>query len=328
MFFVKQVLPIVLLSMVIGFAFTWYNSRSPEPATAEKVAELATDTTGAGKVQQPGATKQYRPATTVSNKPAIDMAKKTTVPMRVVKQPQKTPEPGQQKNTQAEAAPAKPVAEQKNRMVNANANVTPPVQSPPSEPATQKADPEFISDIESLINELDASPEKAGKNTVKATAGKKQPAPVQKASSQVKVPGWSADSFLDVIKQKAQPEAAQDKISNVISQAARRSEKQTTKDPYLDVLQDEATDLSVTAVDTAGKTDIIRNLPYSPAEALSPGADGDAVYIVKEGDTLSSIASDLFGDPNAYLQIYNANQDVLDSPDQVFKGTELRIPAR
>ena len=188
------------------------------------------------------------------------------------------------------------------------------VASKPAQEKMQKADPNFVSSIESEINDL------------KSTAKPVDEPPVSEVqekitTKQTEIAGWSANNFMDVIKkEKVQVASPQDEISSVISRAAKRNAQQAPKDPYLDSLKDEVSDLSVTAINTVGATDIIRNQPYDLASS------SELVHIVKEGDSLSSIAFEVYGDPNAYLKIYNANKDVLASPDQLTKGVSLKIP--
>jgi len=49
-------------------------------------------------------------------------------------------------------------------------------------------------------------------------------------------------------------------------------------------------------------------------------------YTVKSGDTLSSIAEEFYGDPDRFRTIFQANRNILDDPDEIFPGQELRIP--
>lgn len=51
-----------------------------------------------------------------------------------------------------------------------------------------------------------------------------------------------------------------------------------------------------------------------------------ATYTVKQGDTLSAIASREYGDAGKWKQIYEANRDQIDNPDLIHPGQELRIP--
>ena len=54
--------------------------------------------------------------------------------------------------------------------------------------------------------------------------------------------------------------------------------------------------------------------------------DGDVVYTVKSGDTLSAIALHYYGSASrgAYMKIANANK--LDDPNKIYVGQKLKIP--
>jgi nucleoid-associated protein YgaU len=49
-------------------------------------------------------------------------------------------------------------------------------------------------------------------------------------------------------------------------------------------------------------------------------------YTVRSGDTLSKIAREFYGDANAYMRIFEANQPMLKNPDLIYPGQALRIP--
>ncbi len=49
-------------------------------------------------------------------------------------------------------------------------------------------------------------------------------------------------------------------------------------------------------------------------------------YTVKAGDTLTAIAEKYFGPGASYDKIFEANKDILDSPDDIKVGQELKIP--
>jgi nucleoid-associated protein YgaU len=62
----------------------------------------------------------------------------------------------------------------------------------------------------------------------------------------------------------------------------------------------------------------------APAAAATSAA---ATYTVKAGDTLSKIAKTQLGDANAYMEIFNANRDLLKDPNLIQPGQVLKIPA-
>jgi nucleoid-associated protein YgaU len=65
-------------------------------------------------------------------------------------------------------------------------------------------------------------------------------------------------------------------------------------------------------------------------EGSSPPGAGDNRYTqwheVVSGDTLWKIAKKYYGDGSLYMEIFNANQDVLTDPDKIKVGQKLRIP--
>jgi len=62
------------------------------------------------------------------------------------------------------------------------------------------------------------------------------------------------------------------------------------------------------------------------AQSLVSRTEGGTLYQVGEGETLSSIAARFYGEGNAWPRIYQANQHVLENPDQVWPGTTLILP--
>ncbi len=53
---------------------------------------------------------------------------------------------------------------------------------------------------------------------------------------------------------------------------------------------------------------------------------GGRTYIVQPGDTLGKISLKYYGTTRRYMDIYNANRDILSSPSSIAVGQELRIP--
>jgi nucleoid-associated protein YgaU len=64
----------------------------------------------------------------------------------------------------------------------------------------------------------------------------------------------------------------------------------------------------------------------APAAGSIFDADTDRLYTVREGDNLSQIAEQMYGDANEWRRIYAANRDVLKDPDLIYPGQSLRIP--
>lgn len=50
------------------------------------------------------------------------------------------------------------------------------------------------------------------------------------------------------------------------------------------------------------------------------------VHEVQSGETLSAIAKQHYGDPNAYDRIFEANKPMLKDPDEIYPGQVLLIP--
>ena len=70
------------------------------------------------------------------------------------------------------------------------------------------------------------------------------------------------------------------------------------------------------------KNDVVADIKATGASS----AGAAATYTVKAGDTLSKIAKDHLGDANAYMDIFNANQDQLRDPDKIQPGQVLKMP--
>jgi len=64
----------------------------------------------------------------------------------------------------------------------------------------------------------------------------------------------------------------------------------------------------------------------SPAVATSPGQP-EQTYVVQLGDSMRSIAQQVYGDASLWPRIYDANRDVIGpDPDALQVGMRLRIP--
>lgn len=65
-----------------------------------------------------------------------------------------------------------------------------------------------------------------------------------------------------------------------------------------------------------------------PESAVTVEADGaiPQSYTVKSGDTLWRIAEEIYGDGARYMKIFEANTALLEAPDRIHPGQELKIP--
>ncbi|WP_087501929.1 peptidoglycan-binding protein LysM [Pseudomonas sp. SID14000] len=57
-----------------------------------------------------------------------------------------------------------------------------------------------------------------------------------------------------------------------------------------------------------------------------PVAQAARFVTVAKGDTLSAISKQVYGDPNKYQKIFEANKPMLKHPDKIYPGQVLRIP--
>ncbi len=67
-------------------------------------------------------------------------------------------------------------------------------------------------------------------------------------------------------------------------------------------------------------------IPIVFGKALVNPYHGFSQYQVKRGDTLSSIAKQFYNNSALYPRIFEANRDLLSSPEKISPGQTLRIP--
>ncbi|UCD74126.1 MAG: LysM peptidoglycan-binding domain-containing protein [Phycisphaerales bacterium] len=75
---------------------------------------------------------------------------------------------------------------------------------------------------------------------------------------------------------------------------------------------------------------LVRGAIAEPSSPPNPAGSGPAAayrtYVIKSGDNLSEIAQRELGSATRYLELYELNRDVLESPDRLVVGTKIRIP--
>ena len=88
-----------------------------------------------------------------------------------------------------------------------------------------------------------------------------------------------------------------------------------------------AVDEKMTLITARGRIDVSDYLPGAERQvaASGPGPSG-AVYVVQEGDSLTSLAEQFYGSGEDYLKIFQANRTRLATPESLRVGQELFIP--
>ena len=64
----------------------------------------------------------------------------------------------------------------------------------------------------------------------------------------------------------------------------------------------------------------------STAPPVSAPDAGGQTYTVEKGDSLSKIAERVYGDPQQWRKIHEANRDIIDNPDLIHPGQVLKLP--
>ena len=50
-------------------------------------------------------------------------------------------------------------------------------------------------------------------------------------------------------------------------------------------------------------------------------------YTIESGDSLSKIAKRYYGDANKWNALFEANREVIEDPDKIYPGQQIRVPA-
>jgi chromosome segregation ATPase len=84
--------------------------------------------------------------------------------------------------------------------------------------------------------------------------------------------------------------------------------------------------LSVSAADAEDAEDAQVAIEPSAPGTVQTAGPAPVVYQVLADDTLSLISAKVYGDPSAWRRIFEANRDLLDSPDDLALDMQLIIP--
>ncbi len=70
----------------------------------------------------------------------------------------------------------------------------------------------------------------------------------------------------------------------------------------------------------------LRKRHYDAIDISAPITDKN-IHTVRQGDTLSSIAREIYGDASRWELLFYANADLLDTPEDLLPGMRLYIPS-
>ena len=140
------------------------------------------------------------------------------------------------------------------------------------------------------------------------------------ATSEEAGESWSVDAFVDSLHKRrgtveVDTRSGRD-VAAQLAEVADRAKIGRTGDRYPSSILEEASDLTVTAVPAATEG-LVRENSTAPTVK---------VVTVAKGESLIDIAVRVYGDPRAYLRIFEANRDTVSNPNQIFVGQKLRLP--
>lgn len=70
------------------------------------------------------------------------------------------------------------------------------------------------------------------------------------------------------------------------------------------------------------------NLKVKPAATPTSTPEPSFMfYTIESGDSLSKIAKRYYGDANKWNALFEANREVIEDPDKIYPGQQIRVPA-
>lgn len=144
----------------------------------------------------------------------------------------------------------------------------------------------------------------------------------QQVERRVGTPAWTPPGVVDPARGQAQrvPQAATASIAPAQTPAGAQEPRfRSTLSPVAALLPP----IEGVVDDVAPAGD------FASWDARVENRTGGATrHVVEDGDTLTRLAAQYLGRPEAYLEIFNYNRDVLSTPDLLPIGAVLKIPPR
>ena len=108
--------------------------------------------------------------------------------------------------------------------------------------------------------------------------------------------------------------------------ALKRIDDETMKVYAVVSTAEEKEDLILLVGNTPGITKVEDAIKVRGTDGTDKTTPAPKFYQVKSGDTLSAIAQVHLGDSGRHMEIFNANRNILSSPDAIDVGQTLRLP--
>ena len=145
--------------------------------------------------------------------------------------------------------------------------------------------------------------------------------------NETKAAAPAANAGLEALKEAAEKSRAAMLASKVVSNGIHVDNLDISVDDDAATVygQVESTSAKEKVILIVGNTEGIASVD-DRLSVVTPEAES-TFYTVKEGDSLSKIAKEVYGDMMKYPVIFEANKPMLTSEDLIYPGQVLRIPA-
>ena len=131
----------------------------------------------------------------------------------------------------------------------------------------------------------------------------------------------------ETVKEEVE-EVKEDKNEAVKEDTEATDNKEEVKEPETAKTEEVTTDedKKESVDETKEEKPVKENVKKKKTDKNAPRTITNGKYTIVKGDCLWNIAKDVYGDPLRYVEIYEANRDVLPSADLIFVGTTIVIP--
>ena len=108
--------------------------------------------------------------------------------------------------------------------------------------------------------------------------------------------------------------------------SAAQADRQKPDEPARQEMEERPTSQSVLRPPSSVLRDLSSGSPNVPGRQKAGPAKATRFHIVRQGETLSSIAQQYYGSPNDWRKILTANDKTIKDANKIAPGTKLIIP--